>query len=89
MTDRPLSMSVSMSRKVNLERVLGPKYRYEAAEVFVSISNVTADTTSAEIAALLIPGGIAWAEAKAALASSVDDAVRDLRRKAATDEDPA
>lgn len=59
--DHPLTLTASISRKVNLGN-------YESAEVFVSLSGLTRDTTEAEVDAMLEgPGAIAWKKLLAAV----------------------
>lgn len=61
------TVTVSMSRRVNLENLWGPSFKYESAEVFVSISNVGATTTAAEIDDALDTGRLAWEKVRADL----------------------
>lgn len=60
-----LTLSVSLSRKVNLGN-------YESADVFVSVSGASADTTAEEVAALL-SNRIVWDALKAELSARVND----------------
>lgn len=46
MDERPLSCTVSIARRINLGK-------YEHADIFISVSNVTAATTSEEIEEIL------------------------------------
>lgn len=72
-TDPRLSLAVSANMKLNLGN-------YESAEVFVSLSGVTGETTQAEVDELLNgPGVIAWEAIKATLRSRVSD-VRQRRQ---------
>lgn len=64
-TTPPLSISLSVSRKINLGN-------YESADAFVSISGVTAETTEAEIDALIEgKGALAFQKIAAALNEKV------------------
>lgn len=64
-TTVPLSISLSVSRKVNLGN-------YESADAFVSISGVTAETTEEEMDALIAGNGaLAFAKIASALKEKV------------------
>lgn len=67
-TARPLSMTVSLSRKINLGN-------YESAEVFVSVSGVTAETTEEEVAALLA-NRVVWDALKEELREKTREVLR-------------
>lgn len=69
-TSDPLTLTASISRKVNLGN-------YESAEVFVSLSGLTRDTTEAEVDEMLAgPGAIAWKK----LLASVNEKARALHQ---------
>ncbi len=65
------TVTISMSRKLNLENLWGPKFKYESAEVFVSVKDVRAGMTPDEIAALMDTGRVAWDQVRASLAEQV------------------
>lgn len=68
----PLTLKISVARKVNLGIAVG------SAETYAEVSNVTKDTTEAEILELLEgAGGVAWR----AVANDVTAKVRQLREK--------
>lgn len=64
----PLTMTVSLSRKINLGN-------YESADVFVSVSGATAETTAAEVTALL-SNRVVWDALKEELATKCAEAKR-------------
>ncbi len=61
-----LRVGVSISRKLNLGN-------YESAEVWVSLTNIDASTTPAEIEAALAAGALGYTALKAAVAEKVKD----------------
>ena len=64
---RPLSVTLSISMKVNLGN-------YESADAFLSISNVTAETTDDEIVDVLDgPARIAYDALKARLGPRIEE----------------
>lgn len=62
-----LSLSMSISRKVNLGN-------YESADVFISISGITAETTSEQMDELLEKNGaLAYGKLRADLTKKLDE----------------
>jgi len=71
MSDEP-TITVSVSRKVNMERILSdPRFKYESADYFVSISGIKAGMTAEEMAPLLDTGRVAWDVVRAALVEQI------------------
>jgi len=71
--DKPLSMTLSVSMRVNLGN-------YEHADAFMSISNVTQETTPEEMHALLDgPGRIAYEVLKEKLRPNIADLRQGIR----------
>lgn len=79
MTDREPTITVSMSRKVNLERVLGPKFRYESAECFVSISGIKAGMSPEQLEALFTTGKVAWEMVREELREQIAEAIDEVQ----------
>lgn len=70
----PLTVTASISRKVNLGN-------YESAEVFVSVSGITLETTEADIDEILAgPGAVAWKKILDAVNHKARKLVQDLGR---------
>ena len=66
--EQPLTLSVSLSRKINLGN-------YESADVFVSVSGITAETPSEEMDQLIeTQGALAYRKIAEALKSRIADA---------------
>ena len=68
MDKSPLSLSLSLSRKINLGN-------FESADVFLSLSGITVDTTEAEMDELLDGNGaLAFKKLSARIKEKVDQA---------------